>query len=510
MRRDVVPGDYLRLKNLWNDPGSGRFIRRGRSTAKAQAMRLAEVFRPGSVTRDRLRGEGSGLVKVADNRLAKSGIFRGEVVRVDFLDDQFATVRLDGTRRGRSYKVRWERFDDSYVPQPGDRARGDVNRSERRDTFAYEQIVEAWGDGNRVADIAQRNYGSFSIADLRTPEGTGRFLEAVGRAARDADVFRRNNPDLADSGRIPPRFPVEALITDATDLPQMAGTPGNEDALSAWRLADSMSAFHFTPRLGEAWSPMDTSYAALGIRDLNPSLGYKFDKDASNFHGEKVARSTETSPLMERMTTLMGQPEVSTGSTKDPSMLAELQTDLAHMEPENTRLFLTSVVPGRKDRPTDPIPLRARLRVGPSGFERSEPGWFTYDDSWSGTVRHEYGHYLDDMYQSAYKMYAFDDTLKGRQRAEIMALFGARFSQNNVPPWMAGLLSRYGAYSTDEAMAELWALISHPDYPEMKAELEALVQAGPPGAPGVRDAETQLMFLDLVEAYFSPDSTPFF
>ena len=512
MRRDYVPNvpggssTYLRLKGLWNDPNSGRFIKRGFSGAKARAMDPS--LRPGMRTLARVRdGDGPALVRVADNLMSKSGIFRGEIVRAEYLDDQFARVRIDGGNGKRFYKVRWERFDDDYVPSPNDRARGDMDRpaapAEIPGAPGYAEIVNNWGDGQRVADIARRRYGSFTTDDLRDPAKVGEFLAAVGRAAQDADAYRRANPQAVAAGRVPPRFPVEALIVDADNLPDMASTPGNEDVLGAWRLADSVAAFHLTPQLGEAWRSMETSYAALGIRDLNPAMGYEFDQDDRHFDGPRIARSVETSPLMQRMTATMGQPEVSTGKVKDRSMLAEMQTDLAHMEPDSTRLFLTRTMTGRKDRPADPIPLRERLRVGNAGLELVASGEFTYDESWAGTVRHEYGHYLDNLYQSAYKTYAFDDTAKARQRLDILALLGS-LGAGGVPPWLLPFLSRYGSSSPDEAFAELWALISHPDYPALKAELEAKVVS-----PDSRAAK-QLMFLDMIEAYFSPDSKPFF
>ena len=470
-------------------------------------------LRPGARTMARVRDNDSGLVKIADNLLSKSGIFRGEIVRADYLDDQYARVRIDGNKGKRFYKVRWERFDDDYVPSPGDRARGDIEAPAAPQIIegapGYEEIVNNWGDGQRVADVAQRRYGSFTTEDLRTADGLGRFLAAVGLAARDADAYRRANPKAVAAGRVPPRFPVEALIVDADSLPDLSQSPGNEDVLGAWRLADSVAAFHLTPRLGEAWEPMDTSYAAVAIKDLNPGMGYEFDTTARYFerknYGPKIARAVETSPLMDRMTQMLGQPNVSTGKVADRSMLAELQVDLAHMEPGNTRLFLTRTV-SSPDRPVDPVPLRERITISPFGLNIINSK-FNVDESWAGTVRHEYGHYLDDLYQSAYKMYAFDDTLKAKQRQEILTMFGPDFPRGSEP-WLLMLLSRYGEQSPDEAFAELWALISHPEYPAIKADLEAmLAQATPDGAAEIR---AQLTFLDMVEAYFSPDSKPFF
>ena len=88
-----VPGGdsmYLRLKNLWNDPGTGRFVKRGRSTAKAQAM----MFVPGDAVREVARAKGRVRARVADNRMSRSGITKGDVIEVGYKEDEFGLVEV--------------------------------------------------------------------------------------------------------------------------------------------------------------------------------------------------------------------------------------------------------------------------------------------------------------------------------------------------------------------------------------------------------------------------------
>ena len=113
-----VPGGdsmYLRLKNLWNDPGTGRFVKRGRSTAKAQAM----MFVPGDAVREVARAKGRVRARVADNRMSRSGIRRGDVIEVGFKDDEFGVVEvLSSSGKKRKYQVQWARFDQVEADTP--------------------------------------------------------------------------------------------------------------------------------------------------------------------------------------------------------------------------------------------------------------------------------------------------------------------------------------------------------------------------------------------------------
>lgn len=100
---------YLRLKGLWNDPGSGRFVKRGRSTAKAQAM----AFVPGDAVREVARARGRVRARVADNRMSRSGIRAGDVIDVSYKSDEFGVVEVvSASGKKRKYDVKWARFDN--------------------------------------------------------------------------------------------------------------------------------------------------------------------------------------------------------------------------------------------------------------------------------------------------------------------------------------------------------------------------------------------------------------
>jgi hypothetical protein len=130
-----VPGGdslYLKLKGLWNDPGSGRFVKRGRSTAKAQAM----MFVPGDAVREVARGRGRVRARVADNRMSRSGITKGDVIEVGFKDDEFGVVEvLSASGKKRKYDVKWARFDEVVE---------DTTDAETPGVLAVVPINEGW------------------------------------------------------------------------------------------------------------------------------------------------------------------------------------------------------------------------------------------------------------------------------------------------------------------------------------------------------------------------------
>ena len=105
-----MPYDSL---NIWHDPGNGQFAPRGFSTLKALAMLLIK----GAATRDRIKVSGSGKARVADNLLSRAGIKAGDIIDVDYKNDDYASVRVT-TKAGkkRKYDVQWARFDDEWVP----------------------------------------------------------------------------------------------------------------------------------------------------------------------------------------------------------------------------------------------------------------------------------------------------------------------------------------------------------------------------------------------------------
>lgn len=98
---------------IWHDSANGRFARKGWSSARALAWKLVRGFQ----TRDRIRGDGHGKARLFDDRLKPYGLFKGDVVDVEFVDDGRGRVKVSTGGRTRSFLVPWDRFDDTYRPR---------------------------------------------------------------------------------------------------------------------------------------------------------------------------------------------------------------------------------------------------------------------------------------------------------------------------------------------------------------------------------------------------------
>lgn len=357
--------------------------------------------------------------------------------------------------------------------------------------------MDDWDNPDTFVRRAQERYGSWSTADLSNPQKRAEFLSAVGRAGRDADAWRRSRGAGAPLDTMPP----EVLLTDQKELPNLANADPTAEAPSVWRLADAIMEFHMTPKIGEAWTPMATSDVSQQLRDLSPDVGYDYDEDDTEFEGDKVAQAVATSPLMQKMTDEFGQPAISTGTMADKQVAGELQADLAHVTPEDTRLLFTHYAKTNG------------VQVEPQPLLDTMEGRDVVDLSYSGIVRHEYGHFLDNLYQSAFQTYANGNSSKGAERLALLDALGFDAADPNVrvanQSFLYQFLSMYGAGSPDEAIAELWALISHPDYPAYKAFL--LTKVGPDTPAPLRNKMQQLLnLLNLAEVYFNPASTTMF
>jgi hypothetical protein len=118
--RRAVPdiSNYLRQKNLWNDPGSGRFIRRGRSTAKAQAIAMLLDRRMAAVERLRNMENGRGKVRLGPairdmwDGPVPDGLFPGAITTAEYVDDNKVKIAVPGTLRW--YEVGWNAIDPSW------------------------------------------------------------------------------------------------------------------------------------------------------------------------------------------------------------------------------------------------------------------------------------------------------------------------------------------------------------------------------------------------------------
>jgi uncharacterized protein YjbI with pentapeptide repeats len=104
----TLPGEeYLRRRNLWNDPGSGQFKRRGWSSLKALAARLLD----GTGVRDDAREKGSITARLRNDRFTNVGLSAGDVVTVRYEDDDFGRIVVTrDTGRTRSYRVPWDQL----------------------------------------------------------------------------------------------------------------------------------------------------------------------------------------------------------------------------------------------------------------------------------------------------------------------------------------------------------------------------------------------------------------
>jgi GNAT superfamily N-acetyltransferase len=107
-------GAYLRSKGLWNDPGSGQFAPIGWSTAKAKDLNDRELLL--DIIRDAAQSHGRVRARLNDNMLRTvGGVEKGDWVDVEFVD---AGTARAFTPNGRSYDVKWRRFNDVEVPEP--------------------------------------------------------------------------------------------------------------------------------------------------------------------------------------------------------------------------------------------------------------------------------------------------------------------------------------------------------------------------------------------------------
>ncbi|MFZ4431595.1 MAG: hypothetical protein ACOYOQ_00210 [Microthrixaceae bacterium] len=119
-RSRLNPSLYLALKNLWNDPGSGRFIKKGRSTEKARSIQMSMLMRPGAAAvRDAAEATGTVRAVAADNRMSRGGISAGEVVEVAYKNATHGRVSIrSASGKLRTYDVQWERFSGLEPERP--------------------------------------------------------------------------------------------------------------------------------------------------------------------------------------------------------------------------------------------------------------------------------------------------------------------------------------------------------------------------------------------------------
>jgi hypothetical protein len=212
-----VPGGdsvYLRLKGLWNDPGSGRFTPRGFSSAKA----FAEQVVGGDLVRDAARVNGKVRARVADNRMSRAGIKAGDVIEVHFKDDDFGRVQVVGKNgKKRWYDVQWSRFDrvegDGPVPEPEPDVVPEPVPVEVSKPVPVTDMVEARKAAlEMLADIPDDPFAMPAAPQDTKPKPLDVFAigkQVMGGRAFDQIDLTEMLPDAGKNGDVSPLFGYE-------------------------------------------------------------------------------------------------------------------------------------------------------------------------------------------------------------------------------------------------------------------------------------------------------------
>ena len=421
-------GDYLETKGLWNDPGSGRFIRKGRSTEKARVIQALTTA--GISVRDAARAHDDGVrARVVDNLMRKGRIQSGDVVRVRYRNDTHGRVRVETpSGKGRWYDVQWDRFEPV----------GDTGASAPTldDLFAPERRVDVlkW------------------LKDLMVQTGSGdTFAAAVTTVIPGLDPLFDDDRD--------PRAPLVAEL------------------LAQARLAYQFDSPHVGPTIADARG--DTWHERLADqvrRSLSRDFAWATPQEMSTFDLQgHVDRTRRDSPLMNEMEDLFGWPTVSGSTGMAPTIGGFNSYNRATGPlPESTIIVI--------NLDTTWAPSSSPTFGPPEGLQK------VVDQSISGALRHEYGHYLDSVYRhsAAFAVGTMDS--KRGVRVNLINAFQRR-------PTFAVKVSPYAATAPDELIAELWAAISHPGYASWKLTLT--------------DPD-EIARWDLAESYFNPAGVPWY
>jgi len=208
---------YLALRGLWNDPGSGQFIKKGMSTEKAESLYLLQggMPEPWHDVREAARNadDRTVLARVVDNRMKRGGLNMGDVVPVRYRSDDKAQVQITARNGGRRwYDVQWQRFEAvaSVNVEPETPAREDpaVLRARVRD---------------KVRGLGDNPFGAPSVETLAP-----RYIEALKKAAGTDDpveVMRRLAwPDGTDG--VPDQLLEELTLEKVADILAQVSRPG--------------------------------------------------------------------------------------------------------------------------------------------------------------------------------------------------------------------------------------------------------------------------------------------
>ena len=105
-------GGYLQSKGLWNDPGSGQFVRLGFSTQKAESVQQARDAADG--IRQAVQTLQKTKVRVGTDKFKRSGVRKGDWVEIEFVDLKNGRI---ASSDGKKFLVDWDKFDAVSVPQ---------------------------------------------------------------------------------------------------------------------------------------------------------------------------------------------------------------------------------------------------------------------------------------------------------------------------------------------------------------------------------------------------------
>jgi hypothetical protein len=211
-----IPGGdsvYLRLKGLWNDPGSGRFTPRGFSSAKA----FAEQVVGGDLVRDAARVNGKVRARVADNRMSRAGIKAGDVIEVTFKDDNFGRVQIVGKNgKKRWYDVQWSRFDrvegDGPAPEPEPEVVPEPEPVPEVAQVSNDPAAIRQAALDRLADVPDDPFAAPPPEPLSTVEPIDVFAvgkQLMGGRAFDEVALTEFVPEAGKNGDISPLFGYE-------------------------------------------------------------------------------------------------------------------------------------------------------------------------------------------------------------------------------------------------------------------------------------------------------------
>jgi hypothetical protein len=195
---------YLRGRNVWNDPGSGRFIRRGRSTASLVKKLVSTLTRLGEDNRNEFLAHQAAKTDkpmLALLRRDKKGAVLEDLedlveIRADYAGgryDKLAEVRVTDRKTGkqRSMIVNWSSLDGLHV------------------------------EGDPIPNTVRRRGVRVSVANREQLTPAQRAV-LMARSPEDGDVLTRGQVNAAIMGRVGDGYdPVllrEQLTTEAATI----------------------------------------------------------------------------------------------------------------------------------------------------------------------------------------------------------------------------------------------------------------------------------------------------